>query len=246
MAGSRHDNDYHDGHQGDEAMTAAYRLKGAGWLIACVAVVLGFYCASLRVAAERKKLEQVDARIALARRDIRALETEFDTRANLAQLERWNGDTLALAAPTAGQFVRSGAELAAIDVTAPLPAGVVRTAALVVPSAVVPAATAPVPTAAVAIAAAGPAAVKPATVVAAHPATPLPFAAPALIRVAAVRTMTSVATVHRLARLDNAERAHEAVAPVRPRAVALLDSKLLSDATLGDLLAKARHEARAR
>ena len=69
-------------------MTAAYRLKGAGWLIACVAIVLGFYLVSLRVAAERKKLEQVDVRIATAQRDIRALETEFDTRSNLSQLER--------------------------------------------------------------------------------------------------------------------------------------------------------------
>ena len=83
-------------------MTAAYRLKGIGWFGGCVAVVLGFYLVSLQVAAERKKLEGMDRKIEAAERDIRALETEFDTRANLAQLEKWNGETLALAAPTAG------------------------------------------------------------------------------------------------------------------------------------------------
>jgi hypothetical protein len=72
-------------------MTAAYRLKGLGWFGGCVVVTLGFYLVSLQVAAERKRLEQVDTRIRVAVRDIRALETEFDTRANLAQLERWNG-----------------------------------------------------------------------------------------------------------------------------------------------------------
>ena len=83
-------------------MTAAYRLKGIGWFGGAVVVVLGFYLVSLQVATERKKLEQLNGRILSAQRDIRALETEFDTRANLAQLEKWNGDTLALSSPTAG------------------------------------------------------------------------------------------------------------------------------------------------
>ena len=86
-------------------MTAAYRMKGLGWFGGCVAIVLGFYLVSLQVAAERKKLDGVNDRIEAAQRDIRALETEFETRANLAQLEKWNGDTLALASPVAGQFV---------------------------------------------------------------------------------------------------------------------------------------------
>ncbi|MDD1452564.1 hypothetical protein NHF48_019165 [Sphingomonas sp. H160509] len=114
-------------------MTAAYRMKGVGWFGGCVAVVLGFYLVSLQVAAERKKLEAVNGQIRSAQRDIRALETEFDTRGNLAQLERWNGDTLALSAPTAGQFVVSEAALAALDVNS-LRADGVQTAALLVPS----------------------------------------------------------------------------------------------------------------
>ena len=113
-------------------MTAAYRLKGIGWFAVLAAVALGFYLVSLQVAAERKRLDDVTTRIAQARRDIRALETEFDTRANMRQLERWNGDTLALAAPTAAQFVSDDAALSQLDPTAPV--AQVRAAALVVPA----------------------------------------------------------------------------------------------------------------
>ena len=120
-------------------MTAAYRLKGIGWFGGCVAIVLGFYLVSLQVATERKKLESMDRKIDAAQRDIRALETEFETRANLAQLEKWNGETLSLAAPTAGQFVTDEATLASLDVNQigqPLPGAKpgMQTAALVVPS----------------------------------------------------------------------------------------------------------------
>ena len=115
-------------------MTAAYRLRGIGWFGSCVAVVLGFYLVSLQVAAERKKLDDVNGRIAAAQRDIRALETEFDTRANLVQLEKWNGDTLALTAPVAGQFVGDEAQLASLDVTRGPAESAVQTAALLVPS----------------------------------------------------------------------------------------------------------------
>ena len=96
-------------------MAATYRLKGLGWFGGVVIVSLGFYLVSLQVAAERKRLEQVNVRIGLAQRDIRALETEFDVRSNLTQLERWNGDTLALASPTAGQFVHDEGQLASIN-----------------------------------------------------------------------------------------------------------------------------------
>ena len=115
-------------------MTAAYRVKGIGWFGSCVAVVLGFYLVSLQVAAERKKLDDVNGRIAAAQRDIRALETEFDTRANLVQLEKWNGDTLALTAPVAGQFVGDETQLASLDVTHGPTEGAIQTAALLVPS----------------------------------------------------------------------------------------------------------------
>jgi hypothetical protein len=211
-------------------MTAAYRLKGLGWFGSCAAIVLGFYLVSLQVATERKKLDTVNQRIVSAQRDLRALETEFDTRANMVQLERWNGDTLALSAPTAGQFVRDEAQLASLDVNA-LGDGV-EAASLVVPSVPVPgpvipsAAPAMPPTVqvAAAIPASGPATVIKAS---AHLASPVPAASSPAAK----------------ARLASAVRAKEAVAKVRPQAVAMLDNKLLSDRTLGDLLSGARNEA---
>lgn len=205
-------------------MTAAYRLKGIGWFAIVVGVALAFYLVSLRVAAERKRLDEANGRIALAVRDIRALETEFDTRANLAQLEKWNGDTLALAAPTAAQFVRDDAQLAALDPGAPNApmGGNVKTAALVVPSQ--PAATSlPVP-------------------------MPMPTGPALTPQVTRAVAMTMVAPSGRaapmMARLAEAARGEAAVARVRPQAVAMLDRKLLSDNTFGDLIASARAEAR--
>ncbi len=206
-------------------MTAAYRLKGVGWFGGCVAVVLGFYLVSLQVAAERKKLETVNGQIRSAERDIRALETEFDTRANLAQLERWNGDTLALSAPTAGQFVASESALASLDVNQiGGPAGAtVQTAQLLVPS---------LP---VAAAAAAPQAVDVAVQAVAARAPLKPVTVRATVQ-------TARATDTAIVRAAAPERL-AAVAKVRPQAVAMLDRKLLSDNTLGSILSGARAEA---
>ena len=152
-------------------MTAAYRLKGIGWFIALAAVALGFYLVSLQVAAERKKLDDVTARITDARREIHALETEFATRANMRQLEQWNGDALALAAPTAAQFVSDDAALAALDPVHPAqPVGVAQ---LVVPALSTPATVEP--------------AVVPAGAASSPAAAPLPSAT---IQHAALRTVT--------------------------------------------------------
>jgi len=211
-------------------MTAAYRLKGLGWFGGCVAIVLGFYLVSLQVATERKKLESMDRKIDAAQRDIRALETEFETRANLAQLEKWNGETLSLAAPTAGQFVTDEAALASLDVNQ---VGVptdgksgIQTAALVVPSQPGVSAAAPAATPAPAVV---------------QVAAALPKAQRAVIKVAAIEKSAPM-----LAKLNEAARAKAAVAKVRPEAVAMLDKKLLSDSTLGDILSSARAEARKR
>ena len=208
-------------------MTAAYRFKGIGWFGGCVAIVLGFYLVSLQVAAERKKLETMDRKIDSAQRDIRALETEFETRANLAQLEKWNGETLALAAPVAGQFVTDEGALARLDVNqVGVTAPGTKMAALVVPS---------LATVNVAAPAATPA---PAVV---QVAAALPTAKRAVIKVAAIEKSAPM-----LAKLNEAARAKVAVAKVRPQAVAMLDKKLLSDTTLGDILSSARAEARKR
>ena len=198
-------------------MTAAYRMKGIGWFAGVSAVVLGFYLVSLRVANERKALDQLNARVVVAERDIRALETEFDTRANLAQLEKWNGDTLALSAPVAGQFVADEAQLAAIDVSRPLGEPETQTAQLVVPSGI-PAAQ-PQQTAMTLVAANAPIA---------------PAPAPAVLRTAAARVSERAPV-----------RTAAVIAKTRPE-VALLDRKLLSDSTLGDILSTARTEAKTR
>ena len=96
-------------------MVVVTRFRWFGWFVLCVGVILGCYLMSSRVAAERNKLADVERSIATTQRDIRALETEFDTRANLAQLQRWNGDTLKLSAPTAAQYVRNDSQLAMLD-----------------------------------------------------------------------------------------------------------------------------------
>ncbi|GAA4221765.1 hypothetical protein GCM10022253_28610 [Sphingomonas endophytica] len=197
-------------------MAAIYRLKGLGWLTGCAIVAIGFYLVSSQVAAERKRLEQVDRRISSAERDIRALETEFDVRANLAQLERWNGNTLALTVPTARQFVADERALAALSPVQGLP---------------VPGRDVPVQTAQLIVPAAPVAAIVPA-VATASTAT----AAPAVVKVAAVQVAAATPiTVTKVA-------ARAAAAPVKVAKVAMLDRGLLSENTLGEILSGARAE----
>ncbi len=251
-------------------MAATYRLKGLGWFGGVVIVSLGFYLVSLQVAAERKRLEQVNVRIGLAQRDIRALETEFDVRSNLTQLERWNGDTLALASPTAGQFVHDEGQLASINFDRAAPAsmpgqqqGAVRTAALVVPSSPVPvraAASAPVidETPAIAVAAARPATLMK---VSAHSGDTAPRLIPAVVMHGDLADATPVARKDKAkgksaadrpapklaaAVVMHAELARASAAPMsrKAKAVAMLDKSLLSDTTMGDLASGARAEAR--
>lgn len=206
-------------------MTAAYRFRGLGWFLSGVVVVLGFYLVSLQVAAERKKVADVSRAIATAQREIRALETEFNTRANLAQLERWNGDVLALTAPNADQFVADEAALARVDLGGAAGGAQVASVAYVVPTGLPDAAPAtPVTTT----------------------AAPAPTPAPAVMRTAEpaqpaarpiVRTvLASVAPVP--PRAGDTQRN-----PRRTQAVAMLDRSLLSDATIGDLVVGARAEA---
>jgi hypothetical protein len=209
-------------------MTAAYRLKGLGWFASCTAIVIGFYLVSLQVASERNKLDALNGRIRTAERDIRALETEFDTRANLQQLERWNGDILALSAPIAGQFVRSEAQLASVsfDATMPLGGAEMQTAALVVPSMPTIA-----PVAAPVVVASIPTQVR---------AAPAPVASPVRERVAAV-VAKPVASLKRV--FAEAPKVVASAPTIRkpstkPQRVAMLDGDLLSDLT-----SRARDEA---
>lgn len=89
-------------------------FKGLGWFLCGVIVAPACYMVTSQGAAERQRLQQVESRIVQAKKDIRGLETEFQTRANLAQIEQWNGDVLALAAPAAQQF-KDDTQLASLD-----------------------------------------------------------------------------------------------------------------------------------
>lgn len=192
-----------------------YAWKTMGWFLAGVAVALGFLLVPLQVAAERKKLDHTVADIAQARRDIRALETEFETRANLAQLDQWNNDTLRLVAPGAGQFVADEAALASIDVHHQGGADI-QTASFV-----------PAPPMSETLAEA--AQVQVAMV------APEPHAQPAV----AVKTKAAPTLATAVAKVKDID-----VKRVKVQAVAMLDRKLLSDSTVGDLLSSARREAR--
>lgn len=173
-------------------MRAVQRLKGLGWLFSCVVVVLGCYMVSLSVAAERNKLGRMNLKIAQAQRDLRALGTEFDTRANMVQLERWNGEVLALTAPTAAQFVRDEIQFASL-VRSPGATPAVTMAALVVPAGVTPIQTANA--AAIAVIAATPAPAPAVARVAVVEEAPAPV-------MAAVRTVAMATKAKAVAMLD--------------------------------------------
>ena len=203
-------------------MVVAHRFRWFGWFVLCVSVILGCYLMSSRVAAERNKLTAIEMSIARTQRDITALETEFDTRASFAQLQRWNGDTLKLSAPTAAQYVRDDAELAQVDFNAPAPAGTpqIQTAAAVIPSAPVT------------------------PVDAALPATPTP--APVAAKIAPAKVKAAVAMVSAPVGVRLQPAAARTPVKARPATIALLDRKLLSDSTLGSLSRGARQEVATR
>ncbi len=84
---------------------ALKRLENVGWLALVLLVLIMLYPLSLRVATLRSDLNRVDRQIISVKQDIRYLETEFQTRASLRQLERWNRLEFGYAPPNAKQFV---------------------------------------------------------------------------------------------------------------------------------------------
>jgi hypothetical protein len=93
----------------------AQRFKSVAWVAGVALAATLLYIISLQVATERGRLEQIDMQISETKRDIRQLQTEFGTRASLRQLERWNGEALALAAPSAEQYLPGEAAISDID-----------------------------------------------------------------------------------------------------------------------------------
>ncbi|MCW3847541.1 hypothetical protein OF829_09830 [Sphingomonas sp. LB-2] len=117
---------------------AVYGFRGLGWFAVSLTVALGGYMVMSQGAAERARLHQLDVRIADAKRGIRNLETEFSTRANLAQLERWNangeGGGLGMAAPAPQQFIAGETALADLDRVPDEGEAKIEQASLVVPT----------------------------------------------------------------------------------------------------------------
>ncbi|NNC71813.1 MAG: hypothetical protein HKN78_02950 [Sphingomonadaceae bacterium] len=96
------------------SMTVTRKFRSVAWAATVASAALGCYLISYRVSAERNALEDVEQEIAQARDDILSLNTEFQTRSRMSQLERWNRNELALTAPGAGQYVEGTAELASL------------------------------------------------------------------------------------------------------------------------------------
>ncbi len=104
----------------------AQRMRPIGWVAGVACAALSFYLVSLQVASERAALATAERRIAVTQREIRHLETEFSARASLRQLETYNQDVLALAAPKADQYLTNEVQLASY---APGDGGAIRPAA---------------------------------------------------------------------------------------------------------------------
>ena len=100
--------------RGEDVMIAQ-RFRALGWVAGIASAATGLYLVSLQVAAERAKLIDVETRIAGTQREMRQLQTELGTRANLRQLEKWNGETLALTAPRAAQYLKGEYQLATLE-----------------------------------------------------------------------------------------------------------------------------------
>lgn len=90
-------------------------FKSVGRVITVAIAAMGLYLVTSQVAAERTQLERTNRQIVAAKKEIRRLHTELGTRANLRQLERWNGEVLALTTPDADQFVMEETQLASLD-----------------------------------------------------------------------------------------------------------------------------------
>jgi len=96
-------------------MIAVKRLQSLFWVLLVALGALGAYMVSLRVATERNELRQVRTQIAQTRSDIRYLELEFQARANMRQLEKWNAEDFRYSALTAEHYLDGERALAKLD-----------------------------------------------------------------------------------------------------------------------------------
>ena len=192
----------------------AHRFRPVVWVVGCAFAATALYTVSLGVASERAKLEDLNQEIAQTQRDIRQLQTELGTRASLRQLERWNGEVLALSAPKAGQFRATEAALKSIDGNA-LPGD----------------GFAPPP---VMVAAASRTS-SPSAAAAVQAASAAPVAASATKAVAAPKSATRPAPVRVAAAKPEAAKAQR---------FAMLDRALVDNRTFNEILVRAESESR--
>ncbi|MBR0551124.1 hypothetical protein [Stakelama marina] len=200
---------------------AGYGFKGMGWLLSFMVVAPSCYLVTSQVAAERARVQSVKRAIADAKNDIRNLNIEFKTRSNMAQLERWNTDLLALQAPTAGQYLDAGA-VGVAQLDSGNRGQVMQYASYDFADA-------------------------PHASTAAGEGQAQQSDAPTVSR--AVETRTASADDNGSAVMQTASVQHDKhpaadrTQPIKEQKVAMLDEKLLSDSTLGDLARRARIES---
>ncbi len=90
------------------------RVRTIGWafvLTICLALTLAL---TLRVNAVKSQVRLTERQIYALKRETRQLETEFATRSNQEQLRVLNNTEFGYDAPTAGQYLESERQLAAL------------------------------------------------------------------------------------------------------------------------------------
>lgn len=101
---------------------AASAARGAdrhGWaptvlmVIGTLAIALGSYSLSLKVAAERRAVDRLERGNQQLAEQVKALEAELRVRMRLPQLQRWNDEVLGLVPISATQYVTDPLLLAA-------------------------------------------------------------------------------------------------------------------------------------
>lgn len=90
------------------------RIRSIGWaacLVVCFALLLAL---TFRVNAVKSQVRLTERRIVALQQEKAMLETEFETRANQQQLKTLNDLEFGYSAPTAGQYLESERQLAAL------------------------------------------------------------------------------------------------------------------------------------
>lgn len=96
-------------------LMAARKLQGIGLVLLVLIFAMMLYPVSLKVAATRSELAQIERDIERTRDNIRYLESELAVRASMRQLEQWNADAFGYSAPTAEQYLANERQLASFE-----------------------------------------------------------------------------------------------------------------------------------